>query len=189
MIALVLRQKTTPSLWAIAVGLLVAILSVAFLSVGCLIPVERGKEVRGRNMILRVTQIRFVDEVPYYHLGKHYVIRPTENGNTLAVARVTINNHRSAELSMYADLKVAKVEDSQNLPYGVLDPFERGIEVEQPLKDEGLYQPFIWGTISLGQGYEITGWMVFEVPKGTQVARFVWEQGEYIVVRFTGPGS
>jgi len=36
----------------------------------------------------------------------------------------------------------------------------------------------LWGTTSILKGYEIQGWMFFEVPADFNPERFNWEQGE-----------
>ncbi|MSP78077.1 MAG: hypothetical protein EXR67_00710 [Dehalococcoidia bacterium] len=152
----------------------------------CIIPVERGKLVEGRSLTVGVTQVRKVSEVFYEDQGQHFVIRPRDpEKNTLALTSISIANYRSARVLMSIDSAAAYVDDQQNRQYPVINPFGTQREkLDQPGKDEPLYVPFLWGTIGLDLNTQITGWMVFEVPKATEVQRFGWQQGENIVVRF-----
>jgi hypothetical protein len=170
--------------------LLVVIAAVLLVSAACLIDVERGRYVPGRSLTVGVTQIRKLDAVGYHDPEKniHYRIAPKDpERNILAVASVTVRNDRSARVALFVDTKAAYVDDSANQRYQVMDPFNDRSEVQEAVKDENIYLPFMWGTIDLKENTQVTGWMFFEIPKEQRVVRFGWGQGENIVVRFEEP--
>ncbi|MSQ11562.1 MAG: hypothetical protein EXR48_02515 [Dehalococcoidia bacterium] len=176
-----------------AVAVLLALASVLLL-VACggvgIIDVERGKYVQGRTLTVGVTNLLKAPHLGYQDAnGLHYVLRPQNpQANVLAVAKVTIANYRSTRVLMHIDTTAAYVDDDTNARYPVIDPNERRQESPSAVKDEDLFGKIpMWGSIELPQDFQVTGWMVFEIPKDRQVVRFGWEQGENIVVRFTEP--
>ena len=153
---------------------------------------ERGCYVQGRTLSVGVTQIRKLPEVGYSNGDRteHYAIRPKDRANnTLAVASVTISNFRSARVLMHVDSTAAYVDDDQNKRFQAINPFTDREVVPSAVKDENIYAPFLWQNIQLDENTQVVGWMLFEIPKDRTVARFGWQQGENIVVRFEGPGS
>ena len=157
------------------------------LTVGCLREIERGKFVDGRSLRVGVILVR-TNELAYMDAStqKHYVVRPKDpERNMLAITKVTLANYRSARISMFIDATSATVDDEQNKRYGVFDPFKERQEVPAGAKEENVYGQFpLWGNVDLDRNMQVTGWMVFEIPKESEISRFQWSQGESIVVRF-----
>ena len=152
---------------------------------GCIIGVERGKYVEGRTLTVGVTQVRKVGEIGYQQDNQHFVIKPKDpEKNILAIASVSVANYRSARVLMHLDRTSAYLDDQKNQRFQALDPYQQRDPLEKAVKDEGLYVPFLWGTFELNIDQQITGWMVFEVPKESEAIHFGWQQGENIVVRF-----
>jgi len=43
---------------------------------------------------------------------------------------------------------------------------------------------FLEGSFDLPRGTSLDGWMVFEIPKGTEIKTLRWRAGDSITVRF-----
>ena len=71
--------------------------------------------------------------------------------------------------------------------YGLLDitpANETNVSIvpeSHPTEDR--YSPFITSEIALDQGFQITGWLAFEVPRTTKIKEMRWGAGDVIFLR------
>lgn len=134
----------------------------------------------GRYLVMGVSDLRTVPYVAYSDGQAHYVIRPLEEGQELVVALLTIRNEQTARASLQVGERSAYLEDPRGRRYYALDPLTQRQAVPSPLEGEGEFTPFLWGHQEVPQGYQVEGWMVFQVPRGTRIARVVWDETDYI---------
>ena len=156
------------------------------LTAACIRPAAQGKWAWGRQLALGVGPLRLVEQVGYQEGNTSYVLRPQSPDRVLAATLVTVVNQRSARLLLLVDEKAAFLEDAQGNQYGPLNPFTRRREVSASGGGSGTFQPLLWGTVEVPQGYQVAGWLFFEVPLGVQVNRLRWEQGDTVLVPFRG---
>ena len=135
-----------------------------------------GLTLAGRGLVMNVSDVQKVDELTYQDVDNlYYTVGPVNSGNDLVVARITIWNTSSGKLSLFVDGDVAALMGSDREPIFALDPYQ----TRQPLTLEprhlGRYTPLLWGTSSLPQDFNITGWMVFEVPENADINSLEWE--------------
>ena len=133
---------------------------------------------KGRALSINVSNMALVPEAIYTVDQTNYVIRPKESNARLAVLKVYIRNDRSSKISMLVDENAAFITDRRSNRLGSLDPYKNREETQKVPEDGVSYLPLLWGTTSVLKGYEIQGWMFFEVPEDFIPERFNWEQGE-----------
>jgi hypothetical protein len=156
------------------------------LVMACLSNVDPGASARGNVLIVNVSNLRRVPEVAYTQDENHYVIRSSSPDRTLAVAKVLLRNNRSAQVSLFVNEKAAYLTDRQYTRFGPVDPYKQRQKADQPSPPEKQYAPFLWGTVAVPQGYQIQGWLVFEIPHSFQVEQFEWDNADSVRVPVKG---
>jgi len=175
------QSRLRPSLfWATWLAL--TVISISIFASGCIRESDSGTWMSGRTVRLNVSNVQKVDSVRYSIDDTHYVIEPTNPNNDLIVAMVLLWNDRASFLSIFIDEKAAALEDLHYNGFPAVNPYKQRRVVESESTDENSYLPFIWGKVEMPQSYELDGWMIFEVPKQTKVARLLWQQPETIRV-------
>ena len=112
---------------------------------------------------------------------RDYVIRPSSEENQLMVIRARIGNHAATR----AQLDVEALPPELRMDTGrfkSVNTFEAGVPTEGFHAEKNVYIPFIRGTQAVERGFELDGWLVFDVPKGSQVNSFKWEAGGDIII-------
>jgi hypothetical protein len=135
--------------------------------------------------ILEVTPVEMfnVPEVVYQEDDKTtYVIKPSD-GNDLLVLHTRVGNHAADKAFLNIDGQPAEVTLSNGGTFKAINT----AEVKQPFDSDthpslNRYIPFIRGTQELDKGYELNGWLVFDVPRGGQVQQFKWEAGGDVII-------
>ena len=135
-----------------------------------------GLTLAGRGLVMNVSDVQKVDELTYQDIDNlYYTVGPVSSGNDLVVARITIWNTSSGKLSLFVDGEVAALAGSDREPIFALDPYDTRQSLTSEPRDLGRYTPLLWGTSSLPQDFNITGWMAFEVPKNAEINVLEWE--------------
>ena len=44
--------------------------------------------------------------------------------------------------------------------------------------------PVLWGEMDLARGFQVSGYLVFDVPKGLILGTIFWDEVEYIPIDF-----
>ncbi|MBM3925693.1 MAG: hypothetical protein FJ320_06840 [SAR202 cluster bacterium] len=136
--------------------------------------------------ILEVTPVESftVPEVVYQEDDKNtYVIKPS-TGNDLLVFHARIGNHAADVAFMDIDSQPAEI----TLASAGSVKSVNTAQVKQPFDGSGQhpslnrYIPFVRGTQELEKGYELNGWLVFDVPKGDKLEQFKWEAGGDVII-------
>ena len=136
----------------------------------------------GRGLTMNVADLQVVDGLIYQDLdGGYYNVGPAQAGHHFVVARVTIWNNRSGLLSLNIDaesgtLEGTTLEGTERQKALPVDPYERRVRLDAPPAALSPYLPFLWGPSDLPQDFNIAGWMVYEVPDGTEIMQLRWEQ-------------
>lgn len=138
----------------------------------------------GNTLTMRVLDRKTVAEVRYVDGDTHYVIRPSNTNGTLMVFQMEVRNQGSNRVVLGLTKDAVKLRDDQFQEYQPLDPLvERGeVAVEGPR--EGQFTPFLWGDQELPKDYQVTGWFVFEVPRGAKAREIVWNAADIVYVKF-----
>ena len=132
----------------------------------------------GRTLELHVKQPELVERVAFVDgQGDHRVVRPRASNRQLAVVNITIVNRTSTIIPMLVGPDAAQLGDRRGERVDAIDPFERGIVVDSTdLEEEDRFVPLLWGQVELERNFQVSGWMIFDVPKGLTLGTLWWEE-------------
>ena len=144
----------------------------------------------GNSLAIRVKEIRLTEEVRYSDEGKHYVVKPSQEGHTLAVAYLEVRTREANVAYLSVNKDTVKLRDTKFLDYQATDPFQERNEVAEAGPREDTLIPFIWGEVSLPKQCgdtpycELKGWVLFEVPRGVKFYQLIWDTADTIYLSF-----
>lgn len=131
----------------------------------------------GRGLTMNVRDLQQVDGIIYQDEDfKYYSVGPAQPGHQLVVAEVTIWNNLSGRLSLFVNEEAALLQGADGREFDALDPYGRRVELNEAPAALSPHLPFLWGPSDLPQDFNISGWMVFEVPDDLDITRLEWEQ-------------
>jgi len=140
-----------------------------------------GVTLAGKGLTMNVSDLQTVGELSYRDTdGFYYSVGPAMDGHELVAARVTIWNTRSGRLSLLVDDRSALLETAERERAFAINPYKRRQLLDSEPSNLGVFTPFLWGPSDLPQDFNITGWMVFEVPEDYDIEVFEWEQVDFL---------
>ncbi len=179
--------RGSPRRRAVSPGALGVVLSLSLvLAAACISNTDRGEWARGNVLQINVSNVQRVSEVPYSAGGQHYIILPKDPGASLVVAKVLLRNDKSAQVSLLVDQNAAYLANRQLNRHGIVDPYTQRSELAEPPSDGAKFLPLLWNVVEVPQGFQIEGWVVFEIPEDFEVYQFNWEQADTIRVPLEG---
>lgn len=155
-----------------------ALLLIVLMTTGCIRSVDRGVWASGRILEMNVKNIQEVDHVAYTDGGRYYVIRTDKPGHSLIVAQVTIRNEIASRVLLKVDQGAAYVEDQMHQHYPPIDPFTHREEINAPLDGQDTHIPLLWRNVELLLDFQLSGWLIFEIPEGAELLALQWSQGD-----------
>ena len=136
----------------------------------------------GRNLEIQVAPVTIAERVAWQQSdGTSFAIRPRASNRRLALVSVTVVNRTSTIVPLAIDLSAARIGDRRGERIPVQDPFESANATNTPPTEEEYYLPFLWGEIELEKETQVTGWMVFDVPKGLRLTTLWWSEVDDII--------
>jgi hypothetical protein len=163
---------------------LVLILAVG-VATGCIR--SQDKEYGGKGEILHIGahEPKLVDEVIYSIKEQNYVIAAQGEGNKIAALRARAVNLTSTQIILSVDETVITLNSKDGVQFKPLEPDTIEVETKKDAPEGNPYSSHIWGTLKLNKGFEMSGWLFFEVPKGTEFANIVWDTVEFVRVIYS----
>lgn len=133
-----------------------------------------GQWYPGGPLGINIQELRRVPEVQFQKSDDvHLAIQP-EDGHELVILRLFVLNREADKLFMTIDDQSAELRGFNDDKYLPIDHAVRGKEINDGVDPRKRFQPFIWGQVELKKNYKVDGWMVFEVPVGTQLRQLKW---------------
>jgi hypothetical protein len=123
-----------------------------------------------------------VDEVIYSVQEQNYVIAAQGEGSKLAVLRARAVNLTSTQIILFVDETVITLNSKDGVAFKPLNPDMISVLTTEDVPENNPYGAHIWGQFRLKKGFEIDGWLFFEVPKDTEFSDIVWESVEFVRV-------
>ena len=125
-------------------------------------------------------------DVLYATGPQHYVVAPSSEENELIVMRLEVHNEEATRMLMTVDEKTGELRGvGLDEKYPLLDVTSANREnvsvVDSAHPSEDRYLPLLAGPFELPKGHSVTGWVAWEVPKGTNVRELRWEAGGDVV--------
>ena len=119
-------------------------------------------------------------------LNQNYVIAPKVPGNAIAAVRTRILNPESTQITLSVDGEAANLRDLNEIQYNLIDPSpgEGAVETDEEAPEDNTYAARIWGVFQVIEGFEVPGWLFFEVPEQLEFSALVWEDLEFVRVRY-----
>ena len=137
----------------------------------------------GRSLELHVSTPAIVNEVNFFdEVGIPRQIRARASNRQLAIVEVMVVNRTSIVTPLRIDSESAQLGDRRGQRIDVLNPFESGRPIAELSEEDQTYTGFLWGDTQLEREFQITGWMVFDVPKGLTLGTFWWREVDQISV-------
>ena len=156
-------------------------------------PFEGGPEpyVAGRILWLRVESPKVHPYVTYDAPGAtgggllRWAIKPEGEGTQLVIVKATLINQTSGAVNMVVDRNAAELRIRGSIGLKPVNIIDASYQVD-PEADRNYLTDFtgMWGSVTLNQGEQITGHLVFETPVGSDFSEFRWLSGDTAVVRF-----
>ena len=142
-----------------------------------------------------------------------YRLVPESAANELILLRVKVENHTATSAIVNVDHEAAQLRDFLQGRYFPIDVSERAQDAGIPESasdrcnvpvnpdDHTACVKFLWNPVyaeaqpngettfveraqELPKGTGLDGWMVFEVPEGTQIRSFRWSSGDTVTIDF-----
>ena len=134
----------------------------------------------GRIITIEVSPLLMLDQAGHAEDGASYAVRPIEQSTEIVAARVVLHNPNATLVSILVDEQAAYLQDAEGNRFPPLDPWDRRVAVSNPLAGEETTAPLLWGELTLERGFEVGGWLLFDVPEGAEVTTFTWDQVDFI---------
>ncbi len=140
--------------------------------------------VRGRSIEIHAERPVVVEKISFSSGDDHRVIRPRASNRELAAVQVTVVNRTSTVMPLLIDPEAARLGDRRGERISALDPFERSAQVESVDEDEDRFAPLLWGQIQLDRNFQVSGWVLFDVPKGLTLGTLWWDEVDEVVADY-----
>lgn len=146
-----------------------------------------GRTYRGDILQLSLEQVIVLEEVAYTEepdaegLEKVHVIRSSDEENELVLIRAKVGNHAATLVQLDIEALPPELRTSSGRHHSV-NTYKAGMPTDRPYVERDAYIPFIRGSQRVEKGFELDGWLIFDVPKGSDIVSFKWRAGEEIVI-------
>lgn len=191
------RQIVVPkeSMPWLLIGVASLSLIAAFVLVPLILFVEDEPDltfVSGRNLYVQSDSPKVQPYVAYDGLDgegvdREWLIIPEGEGTEIAWVKLTITNPTSGIVSLNINSSAAEITTRDGLTVAPVNISERvrwpadGAEVNQRMNTLSLP---LWGSLSLEDGQQVTGFMAFEVPAGSSIRSLRWSATDVVTLRY-----
>ena len=119
---------------------------------------------------------RGCDRTERYRLLEH-----TNPNRTYVAVQVRVANLTSGVAPLFVHSETAELGDPRSDRIFALDPCTAGEGYDPPEGSEAggpTHSPILWGNVELKKGFQVQGWMFFDVPKSLPLDAFWWQDPE-----------
>ena len=139
----------------------------------------------GRSLELYTSTPKLVERVAFLDgEGRHRVIRPIASNRNIAVVEVTVVNRSTTIIPLLIDSAAVELGNRRTRRVEAVNVFEAAEIIDAPDEEEGKHVPFLWGEVALERCTQVTGWMVFDVPKGLILGSLWWNEVDDIIADY-----
>ena len=139
----------------------------------------------GRALDVAVTEPELLDEI-VIKVGEscdqetgYRLLEVTNPNRSLVAIRVRAINFTSGLIPLFVNSESAELGDPRSDRIFALNPCTAGRRHAAPNGDSDVtHGPILWGTVELEKGFEVKGWMFFDIPKGLNLRAFWWQDPE-----------
>ena len=151
---------------------------------GCIRSIDKEYGGKGEVLSIGAYKPKLLDKVVYTTQGQNWVITPQEENFKIAAVRARAVNLTSTQVSLSVDASAITLNARDGVGFKPFEPGMRAVETSEEAPEDNIYGAHIWGPFQLFKGFEIAGWLFFEVPEDTEFADIVWDNVEFIRVPY-----
>ena len=152
--------------------------------------------VRGRSIEIHAKRPVVAEKLTYEAPGdQYYVFRPKASNRQMAAVCVTVVNRTSTVMPLEINPEAARLGNRRGERLPAIDPFERSSTVDSAGGDPLLLDPgddedlsrctqLLWGQVQLDRQFQVSGWMLFDVPKGLTLGTLWWDEVDEVVLDY-----
>ena len=179
--------------WVLTGITVVSVISAFVL--GYLIITDEGRNINplyvaGRVLWIEVEKPFLVPAIHYQNPSTtgellNWEIAPENPDNVLAMIKVTLINQQTAQARVIIDelsARLLSTSGNNYRPTNVVSGSKSIASINNGLRQDGFVG--LWRPQTINSGENLIGWMVFEVPPGTDFQEFRWEASDLITIRF-----
>lgn len=168
------------------------VLAVVFISLMTVFKSEGGDPlyVAGRTLWIRAERPKAQEFILYTGADSTGTVSTwamsPENveNNDLVYIKVTLINQTSGTVSLVIDEDAATLLDGNRTSYKPLDTINRAYRAENVARYNVAGFIPMWGSIKLNKDEEVTGMLVFELPKGSSFDELRWRASDSATIRY-----
>ena len=173
-------MKTSLSIRCLALVLILALGVVT----GCIRSPDKEYGGKGEVLSVGAYKPKLLDKVVYAIQGQNWIITPQEENFKIAAVRARAVNLTSTQVSLLVDENAITLNAKDGAEFKPFEPGMRAVETTDEAPEDNPYGAHIWGPFQLFKGFEIAGWLFFEVPEDTEFADMVWDNVEFVTVSY-----
>ena len=153
--------------------------------------------VRGRSIEIHAKRPVVAEKITYQAPGSEqfYVFRPRASNRQMAAVCVTVVNRTSTVMPLEVNPEAARLGNRRGERIQAFDPFEGSSIVDSADEDSILTDPgddedlsrctqLLWGQVQLDRQFQVSGWMLFDVPKGLTLGTLWWDEVDEVVLDY-----
>ena len=152
--------------------------------------------VRGRSIEIHAKRPVVAEKLTYQASeDQYYVFRPKASNRQIAAVCVTVVNRTSTVMPLEINPEAARLGNRRGDRIPAADPFDRPVILDEssgePLltdtgDDEDLSRctQLLWGQVQLDRNFQVSGWLLFDVPKGLTLGTFWWDEVDEVVLDY-----
>ena len=138
---------------------------------------------KGRTIAIGATPPIVRDRITFTDTaGKLRLVKPISADNKLVVVKLKILNDSVTHVPIYIDTEAAELGDRGGSRGWNIDPYVNSVIVATEESELDKYTPFLNGHIELNKGFEVQGWMIFDIPRGIKPLTIWWRESDDIVI-------
>ena len=147
-----------------------------------------GRTFQGETLALTVVNIFPISELTYTEAnGVPTLVEPSTTDNELIIIHIRLQNDIAEQVLLDTDAHPAELRTLNDERFLAINPSSAGTPTNQPrleltrqtLLDKHVPYPseglFIKGSTVLKKGFALEGWLVFDLPKDSELAELRWE--------------
>ena len=140
-----------------------------------------GSSAQGRNLEVYSDFPNIVEQAVFELDGKTRLLEPSASNREIVVVNTKITNRTTTVIPIVVDTESVMLGDRRGKKYPPINPYNvESVDLEETVN----VSPILWDTFELARGYQIEGFLIFDVPKGLLLGTLFWDEVEYIPVDF-----
>ena len=111
--------------------------------------------------------------------GNIRLIKPKPN-NKLVAVKVRIINESVTYVPLFIDTEAAELGDRGGSRGWNIDPYKSSVSTSSREAELDKFTPLLNGHIELNKGFEVTGWMLFDIERNISPLTLWWRESDDI---------